>query len=101
MATTAPEGTFRIEIDDHFCHTAWIFPPLGVLGGSLMNDLKEVRVKIKIAGTTRFDEDVPVSGRSERDKHPYFLGHPLPDLRVGPVRSPDTPTLNTSKPFGK
>ena len=77
---TDNDGTFRVEIVEMFCHTLWVCPPLGMLGGSEMNDLKEVRLILKNADDTRLDTVLPVMRRRESQDRGFRIEHSLPPI---------------------
>jgi len=105
-AVTDRNGTYTIEIEERFCHTAWIIPPLGTLGGSCMNSVNEVRVRITVANRTRFDGRVPVTGRTEAEGYPFKIDHVLTDVRLKEQKDvslpgPEVPTTGGSGSSGR
>jgi hypothetical protein len=81
-AVTAKDGSYAIKIEEFFCHTAWIIPPLGTFGGSCMNRLSDARIRIRIDDQPRFDSRVPVVGRTEADEHPWRIDHSMTEVRL-------------------
>jgi len=79
--TTDADGRFSLEIEEAYCHLLWICPPLGVLGGSGMIELKEVRVRVRIGHEIGLETNVPVTGVEGREGG-YHRRHTLPALRV-------------------
>jgi hypothetical protein len=77
-AMTAADGTFEIEIVDGWCHSCWICPPLGILGGSGMNTLETIRLQLG-DGPSR---TAHVQNREEPSE--YTILHQLGDIRVPP-----------------
>jgi hypothetical protein len=80
--TTTSDGTFQVEIPEMFCHTIWICPPLGTLGGSLMNEISEVRLLLSSEDRPDRDLKIPVDERHEVPDHGYRIEHTLPVVKV-------------------
>jgi hypothetical protein len=81
-AATDKSGTYSIEISELFCHSAWIIPPLGVLGGSGMNELKNVRIRVRVGEDLRVTKVVPVTGRESSVSSGYRRDHPVAEVRL-------------------
>lgn len=45
--TTTADGSFKLVINDGWCHSMWVCPPLGILGGSGMNTLETVEYQLE------------------------------------------------------
>jgi hypothetical protein len=83
--TPTADGRFDIEILEGFCHTVWICPPLGSPGGSCMNDLESVRLRIRSGDRILFESIVPVRNRVEtHGDFGYAIDHDLGEIRRRP-----------------
>lgn len=88
-AVTDPSGWYSIQIEENFCHTAWILPPLGVLGGSGMNELRQVRLRVRCGEDLRLNRTVAVTGSESSWPSGFRIDHPVPELRLPePSRPP-------------
>ena len=69
---TKPDGSFHLELHDGFCHPTWVCPPLGIGGGSGMNQVGNVSLQITKGDRVLFEGIYPVTGEfTERFRMEY------------------------------